>query len=255
MYSLLGNLILLPIFSFVIMPLVLIGTICAMFGGHMLLNWAMSVYDFALHIAQNITNMPGANLTMPHIPNTAFAFLIVGFLFLIFVKPVTDSALWIYRRTNYILFGICILIGTTIIVAQPRPVFYITPDHELIGMVYDGKLEFNKARASNHYFAFDAFRKLNNEPSADTNIRRKCLDGVCIYKSDKFTIAYIQKFKPLQKHFADLCRSDDIDFIVSYFDISAPRCNHKILHNGFVIYKSGHIKYTPTNRWWNNPHE
>jgi competence protein ComEC len=255
LYSLLGNLILLPIFSFAIMPLVLIGTICAMFGGHMLLNLATSVYNFALHIAQSITNMPGANLILPHIPDKAFAFLIIGFLFLIFIKPVKDSALWIYRYANYILFGICILIGTTIIAVRPHPVFYITPDHELIGMVYDGKLEFNKARASNHYFAFDAFRKLNNEPPADTNIRHKCLDGVCIYKSDKFTIAYIQKFKPLQKHFADLCRDDDIDFIVSYFDISAPRCNHKILHNGFVIYKSGHIKYTPTNRWWNNPHE
>lgn len=255
LYSLLGNLVLLPIFSFLIMPLVIIGTICALFGGHMLLHWAMNIYDFALSIAQNIANIPGANLTMPHIPNVAFAILIIGFLCLIFVKPVADSERWIYRRANYLLFTICIMIGITIVALRPRPVFYVTHDHELIGMVYDGKLEFNKARASNHYFAFDAFRKLNGEPPADTNIRHKCPDGVCIYKSEKFTVAYIQKFRPLQKHFAELCRNDDIDFIVSFFDISAPRCRHKILHNGFVIYRSGHIKYTPVNRWWNNPHE
>lgn len=255
LYSLLGNLILLPIFSFIIMPLVILGTICSLFGGHLLLNLAMNVYDFALSIAQNIANMPGAKLNMPHIPNVAFAILIIGFLCLIFIKPVTDSALWIYRRANYLLFVICITIGITIIALRPRPIFYITPDHELIGMVYDGKLEFNKARASNHYFAFDAFRKLNGEPPTDKNIRRKCPDSVCIYKSEKFTIAYIQKFRPLQKHFAELCRDDDIDFIVSFFDIYAPRCQHKILHNGFVIYQSGYIKYTPTNRWWNNPRE
>ena len=255
LYSLLGNLILVPIFSFAIMPLVIAGTICSMFGRHMFLNCAMNIYEHALNIAQHITNIPGANLSMPHIPDIAFLILIVGFLFLIFIKPVTDSVHWIYRKANYVLFTICMLFGIEIIVTRPHPVFYVTPDHELIGMVYDKKLEFNKARASNHYFAFDAFRKLNGEPPANTNIRRKCPDGVCIYKTDNFTIAYIQKFVPLQKHFINLCNDDDIDFIVSYFDISAPRCAHKILHNGFVIYKSGNIQWTPTNRWWHNPHE
>ena len=169
LYSLLGNLVLLPIFSFVIMPLVIIGTICSLFGGHLLLNLAMHIYNFTLNIAQNIANMPGANLTMPHIPNAAFSILIIGFLCLIFIKPVADSALWIYRRANYLLFAICMILGITIVASRPRPVFYITSDHELIGMVYDGKLEFNKARASNHYFAFDAFRKLNGEPPATVN--------------------------------------------------------------------------------------
>lgn len=255
LYSLLGNLILLPIFSFAIMPLVILGTICAMFGGHLLLNLAMYIYNFSLHIAQNIADMPSANLIMPHIPNTAFAIFIIGLLCLIFIRPVKDSALWIYRYANYILFGICILIGTTIIAVRPHPVFYITPDHELIGMVYDGKLEFNKARASNHYFAFNAFRKLNGEAPDDTNTRRKCPDGICIYESKNFTVAYIQKFKPLQKHFVNLCHDKNIDFIVSYFDIYAPHCAHKILRGGFVIYETGAIQHTPFNRWWNNPHE
>ena len=255
LYSLLGNLILLPIFSFAIMPLVILGTICAIFGGHLFLHYATTVYNLALHIAENITSMPMANLNIPHICNTAFAVFIIGFVCLIFIKPIKDSAYWIYRKINYILFSIFILVGITIVITQPKPVFYVTPDHELIGMVYDGKLEFNKARASNHYFAFNAFRELNGEQPSDTNTRHKCDGGLCIYKSDNWTVAYIQKFKPLQKHFADLCRNDDIDFIVSYFDIYAPHCAHKILHNGFVIYKSGRIKYTPTNRWWYNPHE
>ena len=147
------------------------------------------------------------------------------------------------------------MVGITIVATRETPIFYATDDHELIGMVYDSKLEFNKARASNHYFAFNTFRKLNNEAAQDTNIRRKCPGGVCIYESEKWTLAYIQKFVPLHKNIVKLCRDENIDFIVSYFDISAPKCNHKILHNGFVIYKSGKVEYTPTNRWWNNPHE
>lgn len=255
LYSLLGNLILLPIFSVAIMPLVIIGTICAMFGGHLFLNFATSIYNWTLHIAQYITSLPNANLTIPHIPNSAFVLFIIGLLCLIFIKPTHDSKYWILRKANYALCAICVLIGITMTTVREKPVFYITPDHELIGMVYDGKLEFNKARASNHYFAFDAFRKLNNEPNSDTNIRHKCPNGVCVYETEKFKLAYIQKFVPLMKNFSNLCRDDSVNFIVSYFDIDAPRCNHKILHNGFVIYNSGKIKFTPTNRWWNNPHE
>lgn len=255
MYSLIGNLILLPIFSVAIMPLVLIGTICAMFHGHLLLNVAMSIYNFAFMIANKIVALPMANIVMPHIPTNAFVFFVVGLVLLILIKPVSDSKNFVYRHANYLLCVLCVAIGCVIVAARETPVFYATSDHELIGMVYDGKLEFNKARASNHYFAFNTFRKLNNEEPADTNIRRKCPDGVCIYKSGKWTLAYIQKFVPLHKNIVNLCRDDDIDFIVSFFDISAPKCNHKILHNGFVIYKSGKLEKTPFNRWWNNPHE
>lgn len=255
LYSLVGNLILLPIFSFAIMPMVLIGTLCSGFGFHMLLDYAMVVYNFALGIAQKIADWPASNIIIPHIPTSAFVIFVLGLMFLILVKPLMKAKLWIYRRANYLLFGVCIIIGGIIVATRQTPVFYATSDHELVGMVYDGKLEFNKARASNHYFAFNTFRQLNNEPPSDKNVRRKCPDGICIYKSENFTVAYIQKFVPLQKHIVDLCRDDDIDFIVSYFDISGPKCNHKILRNGFVIYKSGKIEYTPTSRWWNNPHE
>ena len=254
-YSLIGNLVLLPIFSIIIMPLVILGTIFACMGSHLLLNIAHSVYLWTLHIAQNITDLPVSNINIPHISNLAFSLFVLGFVFLILIKPIKDSGIWLYRYANYVLCGILVGFGILIVATQSKPVFYITPDHELIGMVYDNKLEFNKARASNHYFAFDSFRELNGEPHSDKNIRRKCPDGVCIYKSQNFTIAYIQKFKPLQKHFMNLCMDNDIDYIVSYFDIWTNACNHKILHGGFVIYPSGHIKYTPSGRWWDNPHE
>lgn len=253
-YTLLGNIIFVPIFSIIIMPLVAIGTICALFNGHFILTLCETFYNWMLNIATYIANLPFATITIPHISWLALTIITVGLFLLIFIIPNKDSSKWIQRKVNYVLSGIFICIGIVIILCTPKPVFYITPDHELIGMVYDGKLEFNKARASNHYFAFNTFRKLNGEEPSDKNIRHKCDQGVCIYKSDKFTIAYIQKFVPLQKNLPALCADENIDYIVSYFNIDSKTCAHKILKNGFVIYKSGRIKYTSINRYWDKTH-
>ncbi len=250
LYSLLGNLILVPIFSFVIMPIVMIGTILSMFGFNILLDFTNTVYLYSLSIAEYISNLPHATITMPHISSNALSIIVFGLFSLIFIIPDKKSKTWVLRNINYLIASIFIFIGISIVIITPKPVFFITPDHELIGMVYNGKLEFNKARASNHYFAFNTFRQLNTEAPSDKNIRRKCPDGLCLYKSDKFTIVYIQKFVPLQKHFNSLCRDNSIDYIVSYFDIQSPICPNKLLKNGFVIYKSGKIKYTQTNRLW-----
>ena len=253
-YTLIGNLIFVPIFSIVIMPLVAIGTICALFNGHFVLTLCETLYNWMLNVASHIANFPYATITIPHISWLALTIITLGLFLLIFITPDNNAQKWIQRKLNYVLSGIFICIGIIVIVCTPKPVFYITPDHELIGMVYDGKLEFNKSRASNHYFAFNTFRKLNGEIPSDTNTRHKCDKGVCIYKSDNFTIAYIQKFVPLQKNLPRLCADKNIDYIASYFDIDSKTCANKILKNGFVIYKSGRIKYTPFNRYWNKTH-
>ena len=52
-----------------------------------------------------------------------------------------------------------------------------------------------------------------------------------------------------------LCNDQDVDYIVSYFDIKSENCKNKILKHGVMIYPSGHVRYTPTKRPWNyNPH-
>lgn len=245
-YSLISNIILLPIFSFVIMPLVLFGTITSVFGAHIFLDFANYVYGYTLNIAHHISELPFATLDMPHISNAAFTIIIIGMLIIILVVS--------NKKLNYLIGSTFITVGALCVVLTQKPVFYITGDHELIGMVYDGKIEFNKARASNHYFAFNTFRKLNREPESETNVRHKCKDGVCIYKSDNFTIAYIQKFVPLNKNLSALCKDDSVNYIASYFDIKSKSCSSKILRNGFVIYKNGNIRYTPTNRYWHIQH-
>ena len=245
LYGLLGNLVLLPIFSFVIMPLVLLGTICAIFGCTSPLHFADIIYGHTLSIANAITSMPHATISIPFVNSMAITFATIAICCVILIR---------HRYMNFIIGAVFICLATGTVMMTPRPTFYATYDHELVGFVNnDNLLEFNKSRASNHYFAFNTWKQINGEPTDTPNVRRRGNHGVYLYNAGEFTIAYIQKFVPLYKNISDLCRRDDIKYIVSYFDIDAPQCNHKILHGGFVIYKSGNVKFTP-NRHWHNRH-
>lgn len=248
-YGLIGNLILLPVFSIAIMPLVMIGVISAAFCWTGPLNTAEYIYNFILKIATYITEMPYATITFPHMSNIALCVIIIGLLCLMFVRPVRI-------KINYILCLIFISVGITIVAFTPRPIFYATHDHELVAFIEDdNKLSFNKSRASNHYFTFDTWKQFNGEDIGTKNRRRKPTNGIWIYETPNFTLAYIQKFVPTMENINNLCRDENIDYIVSYFDIDAPKCNNKILRGGFVIYKSGMIKHIKLNRQWHNPHE
>ncbi len=248
-YGLIGNLVLLPLFSIAIMPLVCIGVFTSLFGWMWPINFAEQIYDFCLGIGRWITTMPGSTITLSHIPNIAMVFIILGFISIIFIRN-------IHIKINYIFGGAFLTIGICLAVAQPRPLFYVTNDHELAAFVgNDGKLGFTKSRASNHYFTFNTWRQINGEPAALKNIRRKPENGVWMYETKNFTLAYIQKYVPLQNNIVQMCNNQDIDYIVSYFHIDAPKCNHKILRGGFVIYPNGKIKYVSRTRPWNNPPE
>ena len=60
---------------------------------------------------------------------------------------------------------------------------------------------------------------------------------------------------PLVKNFDNWCVDDDVDYIVSYLDVDAPKCNQKILRDAFIIYDNGRIDYVRANRHWHNRHE
>lgn len=246
-YGLAGNLILLPIFSILIMPLVMAGVVCAMFGIMAPLNLAHYVYDFALVIAKHIAALPAAVIPVPNISNAAMICFIFAFACLMFIN--TNR-----KIIKFSLFGTLTAIGIIIVIATPKPAFYTTYDNELVAFRENGKLEFNKSRASNHFFAFDTWKQMNFEPLGTPNVRRKHVKGLYIYQTDKFKLAYMQKFVPLQKNIVTLCQDETIDYIVSYFHIDAPKCHAKILRGAFVIYNSGRIKYVTTGRPWHNRH-
>lgn len=239
-YGLIGNLVILPIFSFAIMPLVLIGVVVGVWGWYGPQNLAYTIYEFALNIAQNISELPHAMVDVPHISNVAMACFVCAFMALIFIKTINI-------KVNYILFATFCVIGVAIVTIAPRPIFYATHDNELVAFVGDdGILEFNKSRASKHYFAFDTWKQINGDAIGTPNRRRKHDRGVWRYGS----IVYIQKFVPLMQNIGALCNDDSVRYIVSYFNVVAPSCQHKILRGGALIYDSGRVEYVQRTRRW-----
>ncbi|MBR5153616.1 MAG: ComEC/Rec2 family competence protein [Alphaproteobacteria bacterium] len=239
-YGLIGNLILLPVFSFIIMPLVMVGVAAAVVGIHTPLIWADNVYNHALGIAKYIADLPYANISVPHIPNIAIGFIIVGFMCLVLVRTIK-------LKINVILCVASVTVGTVIIYTNPKPIFLATYDNELVAFLGDdGLLSFNKSRASNHYFAFDTWKQLVGQNTNTPNKRRKHENGLYKYGD----IVYVQKFMPLMKNINQLCNDDSVRYIVSYFHIKSDYCQHKILDGGFVIYPDGRVRYTQSNRRW-----
>lgn len=251
LYALIGNLIILPIFSFAIMPLVTLGTIIAMFGNKFILGIADKIYTFALHIGEYVSNMPHANIPMPHISNAVLLLSVIGLLCIVFIVN-SNSKKFIMRNINYITGTTFIFLAIVIFVATPRPLFYATPDHKLVGFIVNDKLQFNKSRSAQHYFAFDTWRNFNNEIKKDKNQRYKCKKGLCVYKTQKWNLAYMQDFMAIASNIEQICLDESFDYIVTSFDIDNPNCHAKILKDGIIIYPSGHIKNFSNHRPWHN---
>ena len=250
-YSLIGNIILLPIFSFAIMPLVMLGTILALFGNHFILNITNDIYNFALSIAQYISNLPHANLSVPDIQNSSLLLIIIGCLFLMFIIKI-NSKKFLVKNINYVLCIICMTFAIINYSTQQKPLFYATDDHELVAFNIDGKLQFNKSRASKHYFAFDTWYKHNNEDVPPKNKRYKCDHGFCVYKTKNWNLAYMQHFTSVLNNIENVCADKSINYIVATFDIKAPNCHGKILQNGLLIYPDGKATEIINRRPWHN---
>ena len=91
LYSILGNLILLPIFSFLIMPLVMVGTLFAIFNIHFPLHVADIIYNWTLGIADGIANLPFAKITPAYISNNAICLIILGMMCVVLIRPIKNT--------------------------------------------------------------------------------------------------------------------------------------------------------------------
>ena len=251
LYSLIGNIILLPIFSFAIMPMVIIGTVMALFGNHYILNITNNIYDFALSIATHISELPYSNISVPYVSNLVLILTIIGFLFLMLtIKP--DSKNFFLKNINYVLCFIFISGAIIIYTNHSKPLFYATTDHELVAFNVNGKLEFNKARASKHYFAFNSWYEYNGQEQPIKNKRYKCDHGFCVYKTKNWNLAYMQNFTSVLNNIEKVCNDKSIDYIVTTFETQSPNCHDKILQNGLMIYKNGKITEIINQRPWHN---
>ncbi len=240
-YGLIGNLVFLPVFSFVIMPLVLIGVFTAPLGIHAPIKCAHWCYELILGWAKHIADWPYATITTPIIPNTAIVCATIGFMCLTLIR--NEKV-----KLNIILFVVFCGLGVFCVTNVKKPVFMATPDAELVaGVNADGKLEFSKEKSSTHYFAFRTWKEMNGENPDTPTIRRKPEKGLFLFND----IAYMQRFKPIMNNIENLCNDDRIRYIVTYLDIKSKKCKHKLLRGGMIIYQDYTIKYLPINRRWN----
>ena len=253
LYGVLGNLIFVPVFSFFVMPLVIIGTIFAMFGIGAPLTLAHKTYDVIFHWAENISGLPAATIGTPCVSNLAIILIIIGLACLVFIRNIDSFKSIIARHLNLVFCCLFICGGLLVSVLTPKPIFYISNDHKLIGAVINGKLKFNKTHDSGNFFAFDTWKKSNGEQAGTENKKLSKQSGIYSITTPKWNLAYIQSFVPLSKNFSSLCESENIKFIASFFDINSEKCADKIIHGGAVIYPSGRIKYVTSNRLWHNP--
>jgi len=206
-YTLVGNLLCLPLFSFAIMPLVLIGTITSQLGLFFPLEWAAHVYALVLTITDWIATLPGAMTQTPKMPGIALALATLSLMSWIFIiddqmglgegdflpdnlagdtvnlttqtrpvdiiptQPQEVNKIKVSRYLS-IFFAVCSLV---IIAARPRPIFYASHDNRLVAfMKDDGTLQFNRGRSSSHRMIFDSWEKSNwtRPPETRRPIRR-----------------------------------------------------------------------------------
>jgi competence protein ComEC len=230
-YSLPGNLLCLPIFSLLIMPLTMLG----------LTDWATGIYDWTLGIAKWIQNFPWAELPVPNIPGYAFILLVAALLIVI-------ASRFKNKATKYFIAAGLALLSIILIAIKPKPVFYSTADNEVVAVVQDGALHFNRNKSSNNYFAFATWKRNNMEKDDTPNKRIKCYRALCIIQTKNWSLAYTEKFMPLIRDIKGMCEND---FLVSYLDVKpSASCKAKVLKGGFVIYENGKVEYTISDRFW-----
>ncbi len=251
-YGIIGNIIFLPIFSFIIMPLVIGGTLCACIGMHTPLEIAHIIYNYAFTFAEKLSQTPYSEITIGNIPNTAIILTTIGFACLILVKD--DESFKNFFARHIGPLAAILFIGTGIVICGTikKPIFYISSDRKLIATPVDGKLQFNKSHDSGNYFAFDNWKRFNGEQSGTDNLRFTAESGVYTISAKDFDIVYFKNFVSLSKNFSFLCENPRIKYIASNFDINSEKCADKIIQNGGVIYQSGKMIQIPSNRWWHN---
>jgi competence protein ComEC len=224
LYTLLGNVTMLPIFSFIIMPAVLIGAVTALFGftGPLLISDA--AYSVAVSFAKFVASFPSAmidaNFLMP-----LSLFLISGGMVLFLIGRRKSSAVIIMEAIIYSL-------------VQPRPILRTTADSEIVGFYQDGATYFNVNFSERHRFII---------PHGNKN-RANCRRGLCIYKTDNWTAVSTQRFMPVVRNLDKLC---DYDFIISYLRLELADCPEKVIRGSVKIYKDGRVERIERRRRWN----
>ncbi len=264
-YGTLGNILTIPFFVIIILPLAFIGTISEICFGF---SFPLEIVSYANKIVDSITawiaSLPNAIILTPVIPSLCLFFIALGGLIYMFFK------------TKIRLVGLgLILLSLSFIFLQDKPILYSTPMSEVIAVKTDSELlRFNKKSSMDNRYVFESWANLNQQnPPKDEmkgsfrkgfdgdNYNMKCENKVCIYNVQNLKIALAIKFIDLYKNIDNLCSLNDLDFIISAFAVRYDKCKAKFLtpeqvgNNAFTLYENKKIRAVKSNRYWSSKYQ
>jgi hypothetical protein len=219
-YTLLGNLVLLPVFSIGIMPLILLGTVTAfLFGWRFPFVISDKLYDFVVWFSDWVASLPYAMVPFPEITGFALYLSFTGFFLFIINK----------RRLG------CAAVAAAIVwtMAQPMPILRTTYDNEVVSFTQDSKTTFNTTFSAKHRFVIPRGGERHED----------CRFGFCRFETENWTAVSFRRLGVLHRHLHRLC---DYDFVISYLPLELPDCPEKVIRGGVRIYRDGTVRqFTP----------
>lgn len=225
-YGLIGNLVLLPIFSILVMPIVMIGTVGAMFGWVFPFQISDYLYDIMMVFMDWLSRLPFSTVEFPDIGPICLFAVFAGMFALISGR----------KKVAHAIFATAIIFA----VFRPAPVLRTTADGEVVGFTQNGRTYFNTRYSEKHPFIIPRKNKL----------RANCKKGLCIYKTNNWQAVSVQRFIPLYRNLAAFC---DYDFIISYLPLELPACQSKVITNSVRIYSDRSVETANAERLWNKP--
>ena len=214
-YGLLANILVLPLFTLLMMPMALI-VFLAMMGGVEAIPLQVMAFlaELFIWIAREVAHLPYAVSSFPKMSNISFLMFLIGFLVLCILQS----------RVRF--FGILLIgcgIGSLFLNAQPQ-IFVDGTGKVLVVRSGDGLMSVQAPSPKS--YALTSWLRLQGIPEIErqavSNKSLKCESGNCRFTLGNRTIAYVKQIPKLRA----ACRSNDI-LITPFY---APRrCVSKLI--------------------------
>ena len=229
-YSIVSNLIAIPIAAFWVMPLMVVALVLMPFGleGEVMPVLGAGI-DLIVGVAMQVSSWPGASLNVPAPSVLGLTLAVAGGLWL---------CLW---QTRWRLAGVLpIVVGLLSIATSEPPNVLVSPDGKLTGILgHDGVLLVSNGRAQS--FVRDQWVRRTGaagwraypEPGEGRVAGMQCDLAGCLFRDGNRTVAFVQEGLAL----AEDCRSADI--LIARFTVSRDCVDPPVIVDRRALKRSG----------------
>ena len=224
-YSVVANLVAIPIAAFWVMPLIVVSLVLMPFGLEGAVMPALGVgIELIVGVATSVSSWPGASLNVAAPPVIGLTLAVAGGLWL---------TLW---QTRWRLAGVLpIVLGLASIAATEPPNVLVSPDGKLTGVLgRDGVLLVSSGRAQS--FVRDQWLRRTGasswrafpEPGEGRVAGMRCDLASCVFHDGERTVALVREGRALPED----CRTADI--LVARFTVPWGTTNFLLSYNDFA---------------------